>query len=145
MDGVVSSQIVRSFVPDEFASDVTTDGIRVRVKTRFLPEQSDATRGIRVYSYTVKISNEGTSPAKLLSRHWIISDSWGHEREVRGPGVVGEQPRLAPGDEFEYTSFCPLPTPRGSMRGSFDMVRDGGEPFLAHIGEFHLFEPSGLN
>jgi ApaG protein len=139
------SQGARSFEPDEFASDVTTDGIRIRVKTRFLPEQSDAKRGIRVFSYTIKISNEGALAAKLLSRHWVISDSWGHEREVRGPGVVGEQPRLEPGDEFEYTSFCPLPTPRGSMRGTYDMVRDDGETFLARIDEFHLFEPSGLN
>jgi len=129
----------------EFASDLTTDGIRVRVLTKFLPEQSDPVRGIRVFAYTIRISNEGPSPAKLLHRHWVIRDSWGHTREVRGPGVVGEQPRIEPGEEFEYTSFCPLPTPQGTMSGSYAMVRDDGQRFDVSIGEFFLFEPRETN
>ena len=127
---------------NEFASDLVTDGIRVRVRTKYLPEQSDSIRGIRVFAYTIRISNEGEEPAKLLNRHWIISDSWGHVREVRGPGVVGEQPRIEPGQAFEYTSFCPLPTTQGSMRGSYDMVRDDGERFDVRVGEFYFFEPA---
>lgn len=130
---------------NEFASDLTTDGIRIRVQAKFLPEQSDPVRGIRVFAYTIRISNEGPAPAKLLNRHWVIKDSWGHTREVRGPGVVGEQPRLEPGQEFEYTSFCPLPTPQGTMSGSYGMVRDDGERFDARVGEFFLFEPSQAN
>lgn len=127
---------------NEFASDLMTDGIRVRVRTKYLPEQSDPVRGIRVFAYTIHISNEGNEPAKLLNRHWIIKDSWGHVREVRGPGVVGEQPRIEPGQAYEYTSFCPLPTPQGSMRGSYDMVRDSGQRFDVQVGEFFLFEPN---
>ncbi|MFW5740007.1 MAG: Co2+/Mg2+ efflux protein ApaG [Myxococcota bacterium] len=126
---------------NEFASDSLTEGIRVLVRTKFLPEQSDPVRGIRVFAYTILIANEGTQPAKLLNRHWFIKDTWGHVREVRGPGVVGEQPRLEPGDAFEYTSFCPLPTPQGSMHGTYEMVRDSGERFDARVGEFFLFEP----
>ncbi len=129
----------------QFASDLLTDGIRVRVQTKYLPEQSDPVRGIRVFAYTIRISNEGQAPAKLLNRHWIIKDSWGHTREVRGPGVVGEQPRLEPGEEFEYTSFCPLPTSQGSMCGTYDMVRDDGQHFPVGVGEFFLFEPTNLN
>lgn len=128
-----------------FASDLVTHGIRVRVQTKYLPEQSDPVRGIRVFAYTIRISNEGGVPAKLVDRHWIITDSWGHTREVRGPGVVGEQPRLEPGDEFEYTSFCPLPTPQGRMRGSYGMVRDDGSRFDVGVAEFFLFEPTNVN
>jgi ApaG protein len=102
-------------------------------------------RGIRVFAYTIRISNEGSSPAKLLSRHWVIKDSWGQTREVKGPGVVGEQPRLEPGEEFEYTSFCPLSTPRGTMSGSYAMARDVGQRFNVGVGEFFLFEPGEAN
>jgi len=130
---------------NEFASDMITDGVRVRVRTKFLPEQSDPVRGIRVFAYTIRISNEGPAPAKLLNRRWVIKDSWGHTREVRGPGVVGEQPRIEPGQEYEYTSFCPLPTTQGSMQGSYDMQRDDGKRFDVSVGEFFLFEPSGMN
>lgn len=130
---------------NEFASDLITEGIRIRVRTKYLPQQSDPIRGIRVFSYTIQISNEGNSPAKLLNRHWLIEDSWGHVREVRGPGVVGEQPRLEPGQAFEYTSFCPLPTPRGTMKGFYDMVRDDGSRFDVSVAEFHLFEPTAEN
>ncbi|MCU0692468.1 MAG: Co2+/Mg2+ efflux protein ApaG [Polyangiaceae bacterium] len=130
---------------NEYASDTTTQCIRVRVITRYLPEQSDAGRGIRMFSYTVRISNEGHVAAQLLSRSWAITDAWGHRREVKGPGVVGDQPRIEPGQEFEYTSFCPLATASGKMVGSYEMVTDSGDHFSVAIGEFHLCEPTALN
>ncbi len=119
-------------------SDTTTNGVRIRVSPRYVPEQSDRVSGVRLFAYTVVISNEGSEPAKLLRRHWIITDGWGNRHEVEGPGVVGETPRLEPGDSFEYTSFCPLKTAHGSMEGSFRMTRDDGDAFDARIDPFYL-------
>lgn len=128
-----------------FASDTTTEGIRVQVTTKYTPTDTDPLESVRRFAYTIRISNEGTSAAKLLHRHWVITDSWGTMREVQGPGVVGHQPRLEPGEQFEYTSFCPLPTARGSMRGTYHMARDDGETFNVVIGEFFLFVPGEPN
>lgn len=130
---------------EQFGSEAITRGIRIRVTTRYLPDRSDPTRGVRVFGYRVRIANFGDSAARLVGRHWIITDGWGNENEVRGPGVVGQQPRIEPGQEFEYTSFCPLPTPTGSMRGSYQMVDDDGSEFDAAIDTFHLAEPGPLN
>ena len=126
-------------------SEAVSEGIRVRARSFFVPERSNPDEGQWLFAYRVTISNEGSEPAKLLSRHWIISDGEGREEEVRGPGVVGEQPRLAPGERFEYTSACPLATAVGSMRGSYQMVRDSGAGFEARIapfsvGEAHAFQ-----
>jgi ApaG protein len=97
------------------------------------------------FLYTVQISNGGTETAQLLTRHWIITDATGHVEEVEGPGVVGEQPILSPGQSFEYTSGCPLPTPFGSMRGTYQMVTESGERFDAEIAPFLLAMPHSLN
>lgn len=126
-------------------SEAISEGVRVRARSFYVPERSSPEEGQWLFAYRITISNEGSEPAKLLSRHWIISDGDGREEEVRGPGVVGEQPRLAPGQSFEYTSACPLATPVGSMRGSYQMVRDGGALFEARIapfsvGEAHAFQ-----
>ena len=93
----------------------------------------------------MRISNEGSGAAQLLSRHWVITDGDGDEHHVRGPGVVGEQPRLKAGESFEYTSFCPLTTQIGSMHGTYRMVRDDGSTFDAEIAPFALALPFALN
>jgi ApaG protein len=97
------------------------------------------------FLYTVRITNEGEVTAQLISRHWVITDATGHVEEVRGPGVVGEQPVLAPGQSFEYTSGCPLSTPFGSMHGTYQMVAANDERFDAEIAPFTLSEPHALN
>jgi ApaG protein len=119
-------------------SDVVTEGIRVRVAAQFVPAQSDPDRRHWVYAYRVVISNEGDAPAKLISRHWLIRDAHNDLQEVRGPGVVGENPELDPGESFEYMSGCPLPTEWGTMEGSYRMRRPSGEEFDAAIGRFFL-------
>lgn len=127
-------------------SDTTTRGIRIRVLPRFLPEHSgraEAWQGDRyVFAYHITITNNSPSRAKLLSRHWIIVDADGDRHEVRGEGVVGCQPDLAPGESFEYTSTCPLPTPWGTMEGEFNMIDDHDAPFTAPIARFYLVAPA---
>jgi ApaG protein len=122
-----------------------TDGIRVSVVSRYVAEQSVPRVGRYVWSYTIRISNEGTAPARLLTRHWIITDGLGKLEEVKGPGVVGEQPRIAPGETFQYTSGCMLATARGTMHGTYQMVRDDGSGFDADIAKFALELPMSLN
>ena len=126
-------------------SDTTTRGIRVQVRTAYVPEKSSPADGEYFFAYTVRISNVGTETAQLVSRHWIISGPAGVVGEVEGPGVVGEQPVLPPGGSFQYTSFCPLKTPFGSMHGSYRMVLPGGESFDAGIAPFTLAVPTALN
>jgi ApaG protein len=98
-----------------------------------------------VFAYTVVIANEGSEPAQLRTRHWIITDGGGKVDEVRGPGVVGQQPNLRPGENFEYTSGCVLETPRGEMRGTYQMYRPDGRMFDALIAPFLLALPHSLN
>jgi ApaG protein len=117
----------------------------VTVSPRFLPEQSDPENDRYLFAYTIRIVNSGQTTAQLRSRHWIITDANQHVEEVRGAGVVGEQPRLAPGEAFEYTSGCPLPTPFGSMRGSYQCVAEDGTPFDVPIPEFLLSVPRTLH
>jgi len=126
-------------------SEATTRGIRVEVTSAYLPERSAPEEGRFLFAYFVRISNVGKERAQLVSRHWIITDADGDEEQVVGPGVVGEQPVLDPGDTFEYSSFCPLPTPVGSMRGTYQMVTGNGEPFDAAIAPFTLAVPHAVN
>lgn len=119
-------------------SDVSTDGIRVRVGALFLPEQSDPERDSYMYAYRVVLTNEGERTAKLISRRWMIVDADNEHREVRGPGVVGLQPELPPGGRFEYSSHCPLQTEWGTMEGSYLMEREDGEEFRVEVGRFML-------
>lgn len=119
-------------------SDATTHGIRVQVRSEYVHEQSDPASNAYFFAYHVRVSNVGDRAAKLISRHWVITNSNGEVREVRGPGVVGEEPHLAPGQTFEYSSFCPLETPIGTMHGSYQMVTDAGEHFEARIAPFTL-------
>jgi ApaG protein len=125
-------------------SEALTHGVRVSVVSRYSPDHS--LPGERwFFLYTVTIANEGAEPVQLISRHWIVSDGGGKVEEVRGLGVVGEQPVIAPGQTYEYTSGCPLPTPFGSMRGSYQMVRRSGARFDAEIAEFQLREPGSIH
>ena len=119
--------------------------IQVRVATRYLPEQSDAEAERFVFAYTITISNTGRMAAQLISRHWIITDAENQVQEVRGLGVVGEQPLLQPGQSFEYTSGCTLATPVGTMSGSYQMTAADGTRFEAPIGEFVLSMPRTLH
>jgi ApaG protein len=126
-------------------SDETTRGIRVQVTSDYLPERSSPNDQQYFFTYRVRLSNVGLERAQLMSRLWVITDSDGNVQEVRGPGVVGEQPVLGPGDVFEYSSFCPLPTSVGSMHGTYQMVAENGEAFDAVIAPFTLAVPNALN
>ncbi len=119
--------------------------IRVDVDTAYLADQSSPREKRYVFSYTITIRNEGSVPARLLTRHWIITDSNGKVQEVRGEGVVGEQPYLKPGQGFRYSSGAVLETPVGAMQGSYQMVADDGEQFDAPIAAFRLAMPGLLN
>ena len=119
--------------------------IRVDAVATFLPDQSDEERERYVFAYTITITNTGTAAAQLISRHWLITDAATQTQEVRGLGVVGEQPLLQPGESFEYTSGTSLATPVGTMRGSFQMVGEDGSKFEAVVAEFALTVPRVLH
>lgn len=125
------SKITRNFVVD--------------VRAEFIPTESRPHENHYFFAYRIIIKNTGELSAQLLNRHWVITDGWGRVQEVRGAGVVGQQPRIEPDSVFEYTSFCPLPTPTGNMMGTYQMVADDGETFEIEIPLFILAEPSSLN
>lgn len=126
-------------------SDATTRGIRVQVESVYVEERSAPNQAYYFFAYHVTISNVGEETATLVSRVWIITDGNGNVERVEGPGVVGEQPRLEPGHSFEYTSFCPLTTPFGTMHGTYQMKTDAGETFDAEIAPFSLEVPGVVN
>jgi ApaG protein len=126
-------------------SDATTRGVRVQVESAYVAERSSPREGHYFFAYRIRISNVGEETVQLISRHWVITDGDGHAEHVQGPGVVGEQPVLEPGESFEYTSFCPLRTPIGSMHGTYQMVAAGGSRFDAEIAPFSLAVPTALN
>ncbi len=126
-------------------SDTTTRGIRVQVETFYDEERSSPQENYYFFSYHVRISNVGRETAQLVSREWYITDGNGDTQRVQGPGVVGEKPVLAPGEEFEYTSFCPLTTPVGAMQGTYRMVLQNGDSFDAEIAPFSLAVPHAVN
>lgn len=127
-------------------SNTLTRGIRIVVRPQFVPDQSDAATDQYLFAYHITIRNEGRHTVQLISRHWVITNGEGKVEEVRGPGVVGYQPVLAPGEDFQYTSGCPLTTPVGTMHGEFNMLdKDSGETFDARIEPFRLAVPKALN
>lgn len=126
-------------------SEALTRGVRVNVSSEYVAERSRPLMNEYFFAYTIRIENQGRETVQLVSRHWQIRDAEGREEEVRGLGVVGEQPVLSPGEAFEYTSACPLGTPFGSMRGTYQMVTEGGERFDAEIAAFDLAEPYAIN
>ncbi|MBV9994073.1 MAG: Co2+/Mg2+ efflux protein ApaG [Caulobacteraceae bacterium] len=127
--------------PRRPAYEATTRGFTVRVRPQYLPDQSDPERSRYVWAYTVEIENRGEASAQIVSRHWIITDARNRVGEVNGEGVVGEQPTLKAGEAFRYTSSCPLTTPSGAMRGSYQMLGESGETFDIEIPEFSLHLP----
>lgn len=127
------------------APDATTNGVRVQVSTRYLEERSNPHAKKFIFAYTVTITNTAAVPVQLVSRKWIIKDADGDIETVEGPGVVGEKPVLQPGQSFEYTSYCPLETPFGTMEGHYNMVAADGARFEARIPRFGLATPGALN
>jgi ApaG protein len=128
-----------------FSSEAVTRGIRVFVQSEYAPDKSRPAHNEWFFLYTVRISNESSEPVRLVTRHWIITHGTGHVEEVRGPGVVGKQPTLKPGESFEYTSGCPLPTSFGVMEGTYQMVSESGDLFDAKIAPFTLSEPYSVH
>jgi len=122
-----------------------TRQIEISVKTSYIPAQSEPDSNRYVFAYTITITNAGEAPAKLLARHWVITDANNQRREVRGEGVVGQQPHLMPGMSFEYTSGTVLETPVGVMQGSYQMVADDGTRFDADVPAFTLSIPRTLH
>ena len=126
-------------------SDTTTRGIRIQVTSAYVADRSAPGDGEYFFTYHVRISNVGSATTQLISREWVITNAEGEVEQVKGPGVVGQQPVLSPGGSFDYTSFCTLRTAVGSMHGTYQMVTDGGEPFDAVIAPFTLAVPNALN
>ena len=119
--------------------------ITVKTQTEYIPDQSDIESERYVFAYTITITNTGSITAQLISRHWLITDATGQLQEVRGLGVIGEQPLLKPGESFEYTSGCVIATPVGTMHGSYQMVAEDGTKFEAPVAEFTLNMPRVLH
>lgn len=126
-------------------STTAENSIHVDVETAFVPAQSDPAQNRFVFAYTITILNQGSIPAKLLTRHWLITDANGKVQEVRGEGVVGEQPHLKPGEGFRYSSGALLETPVGAMQGAYQMINDHGQHFDATIAPFRLAVPGVLH
>ena len=126
-------------------SDAVTRGVRVEVLSRYSPQNSRPQQGEWVFEYTVRITNQGSETVQLISRHWIITDGAGRIQEVKGPGVVGHQPVLEPGESFKYSSWCPLETPLGRMHGTYQMMGARGEQFDIEIAPFGLKAPYTVN
>ena len=122
-------------------SEAVTNNVRVEVESQYAPERSRSSQNEWFFYYTIRITNEGEKAVQLLSRHWIITDATARTEEVRGPGVVGEQPVLARGESFQYTSGCNLRTSTGVMHGTYQMVSESGEHFDIDIAPFALHEP----
>jgi ApaG protein len=136
-----NNQYPHKAVQQMSSSEATTRNIRVRVQAQYDPRRSSPPQNQWFFLYTVNITNEGDDTVKLISRHWVITDGTGEMEEVRGPGVVGNEPVLAPGKSFEYTSGCALTTPFGSMHGTYQMINQSDEQFDIEIAPFTLTEP----
>jgi ApaG protein len=128
-----------------FTSEAVTHQVRVRVQSKYDPKRSSPAAQQWFFPYTITIVNEGSETVQLLARHWLITDGNNNVHEVRGPGVVGQQPTLQPGESFTYTSGCPLATPFGMMEGTYQMATTGGEPFDVKIAAFELGQPYSVH
>jgi ApaG protein len=124
---------------------ILNPNFEISVEVNYVPAESKPETDYHFFSYKISIRNKGRSQAQLMSRHWIITDGFGQVEEVRGPGVIGQQPKIGPGKSFEYESACPLATSCGSMKGSYQMINEDGEPFDIEIPEFYLIAPTSLH
>ncbi|WP_413290767.1 Co2+/Mg2+ efflux protein ApaG [Bdellovibrio sp. HCB337] len=122
-----------------------TPHIQVAVTTVYVPAESRPEQNYHFFAYKISIKNTGARSAQLMSRHWVITDALGRTEDVRGPGVVGLQPKIAAGQTFEYESACPLNTSSGSMKGTYQMVSEEGETFSVDVPEFYLIAPQALH
>ncbi|MGE3975059.1 MAG: Co2+/Mg2+ efflux protein ApaG [Bdellovibrionales bacterium] len=130
----------------DLSSEKTTHNFRVRAVSQYIPEQSDPHGKRYFFGYNIQITNLGTKPAQLLARHWIITDGQGRTQEVKGEGVVGDQPLIPPGGSYQYSSFCPLETTTGTMEGTYQMVDpETRKIFNIDIPRFFLVEPGSYN
>ena len=136
---------VRPIMPDNNTAQPSDASIQIDVVTRYLPEQSVPAEKRYVFAYTITIANRGVEPARLLRRYWRITDANNRVQEVRGEGVVGEQPLIAPGDDYRYTSGAILETPVGTMEGNYEMISASGLTFIAPIAVFSLAQPGALH
>ena len=125
-----------------FSGEAETRDVTVRVAVSYLPDQSEPDRGRWFWTYHIRIENQGPVTIQLLSRHWLITDGRGHQHSVEGEGVIGEQPMIPPGGSFDYVSGCPLSTPTGSMRGTYQMIAEDGSAFDVEIPRFALLAPA---
>lgn len=132
-----SQRAVQATTPNRFGSVALSQGIRVEAQPCRMDDQSDPSARKYVFGYRIVITNQSDQAAQVMARRWLIIDAAGREREVRGEGVIGQQPVLQPGESFEYSSFCPLPTPWGTMEGAYLIQGESG-PFTAQIGRFYL-------
>ena len=126
-------------------NEAVSEGIRVAVDVMYVPHRSEPHGDGHFFAYRITITNEGEQPAQLIDRHWQITNGFGQTTVVEGPGVVGEQPEIEPGDAFQYTSYCPLPTEHGTMQGYYGMTRPDGETFKAEVPLFALTKPGLVN
>jgi ApaG protein len=131
--------------PTLSTSEAVTEGVRVCVRARYSAEHSSPQQSEWFFLYTITIANESDQSVTLINRNWLILDATGKSEEVHGPGVIGEQPALAPGQAFEYTSGCPLSTPFGSMSGTYEMSREDGTCFEAEVRLFQLRQPNAIH
>ncbi|MGZ3742885.1 MAG: Co2+/Mg2+ efflux protein ApaG [Pseudobdellovibrionaceae bacterium] len=122
-----------------------TPHIQVAATSYYVPAESRPEQNYHFFSYKIRITNTGSCPAQLMSRHWFITDGQGRTEEVRGPGVVGLQPKIQPGQTFEYESACPLNSSSGTMKGSYEMASEEGHKFNVEIPEFYLISPQALH
>jgi ApaG protein len=139
---VLHSRIFEAGMYESTTRKSIAQQIRVQVEPQFIEEQSDPRQSYYFFAYLVRILNEGTEPIRLISRHWIITDGFGKVEEVEGDGVIGQQPTVTPGGKFEYSSYCPLNTPTGSMHGKYVMETSQGEKWEVEIPLFVLAHPS---
>ncbi len=145
--GIFRENANRIREPDYTAmsSKTSTQPIQVKVRSQYIPQRSKPNSEVYFFAYTITITNTGEAAAKLISRHWYITDAYDQAEEIQGDGVVGEQPHLLPGESFEYTSFCPLKTQYGTMRGFYHFIYDDGASFEVPIPEFPLLIPALAN
>ena len=122
-----------------------SNSVKIKTKPTYIPERSDESKPVYIFSYHITIINKGEEPIKLLSRYWHITDGRGNTEDIHGPGVIGQTPIILPGRSFEYTSFCPLPTPIGFMEGNYRMKKQSGKEFEATIDRFRLIVPGFMN
>jgi len=122
-----------------------SNSVKIKTKPTYIPERSDESKPVYFFSYHITIINKGEEPIKLLSRYWHITDGRGNTEDIHGPGVIGQTPIILPGRSFEYTSFCPLPTPIGFMEGNYRMKKQSGKEFETTIDRFRLIVPGFMN